>query len=355
VLERRDVPATFVSGTFSGSYSDTSAADRGTGTQTPDSGIITLVIVADSNGYVSGSAAITGYPEGTLTLPVEEGAEQPDGFISVSYQSPPQVAAETPTVHFAFDGTFSSGNSLTISDYAVSDDLNSPYWYTVSPTNSVVLSLVASTPTPAPMCYMYGDTGFVKTRGRSPSARSGIQSVPGSSPSEVDPSDIPVLNQEVVDFARQAAATGEKVGDGQCSNLAEAALMAANAKIYPPHGLKGQMGKDGRLKADPNENYQWGTLIARFTPGNVGGVTNLLPGDILQFRNVQFDLFYAEQHTAIVDQVETVGANTFVHILEQHTKGELVTARTLDFSEFRSRIAARGAFVWAYRPQPATP
>jgi hypothetical protein len=212
------------------------------------------------------------------------------------------------------------------------------------------------TPTPMPMCLMYSDTNPVETRGRLPHMHPATQLVNRFSSSEhLDASDIPALSQAVLNYARSQY--GARAGGGSCADLASEAVTAAHAKQFPPHGM---VNRHGKLVADPNENYVWGTNVGTFTPGSVGDVSNLLPGDILQMRHVEFErvvnripyTYHAEQHTAIVNAVN----GTSIEILEQHTSSAVhrpprffVTKNVIDFSGMLQGM------VWAYRPEPATP
>lgn len=73
------------------------------------------------------------------------------------------------------------------------------------------------------------------------------------------------LGRAVVKFARDQL--GKKVGDGQCANLAVAALKTAGAKDTHDFGISGV-----------DRDYRWGTLVERHE--------DVQPGDIVQFRKV---------------------------------------------------------------------
>ncbi|MDX1978808.1 MAG: hypothetical protein SFV51_00965 [Bryobacteraceae bacterium] len=64
---------------------------------------------------------------------------------------------------------------------------------------------------------------------------------------------------------------GDKVGDGQCVRLVEAALTQAGKKTTKDLGISGHTA-----------DYVWGTLVASHSSGSLDAV---LPGDIVQFRD----------------------------------------------------------------------
>lgn len=78
--------------------------------------------------------------------------------------------------------------------------------------------------------------------------------------------DSPALDAAVVRFCEEHA--GEKVGDGECSAVAEEALKAAGAKTSRDFGPTG-----------PDGEPVWGEPVERFE--------DVLPGDVLQFRDVK--------------------------------------------------------------------
>lgn len=98
--------------------------------------------------------------------------------------------------------------------------------------------------------------------------------------------DLPPLNAAVVRFCEEHA--GEKVGDGECSTLAEEALSAAGAKVPRDFGPGG-------------DEPVWGRPVER--------LDDALPGDVLQFRDVKIvvqapsgvrSMRFFPHHTAIV-------------------------------------------------------
>ena len=72
-----------------------------------------------------------------------------------------------------------------------------------------------------------------------------------------------LIRKKVSEFAKRKI--GFKVGTGECTDLAAIPLKEANAKSAADFG-----------KMTPNGNYVWGKEIR---------VQNVMPGDILQFRN----------------------------------------------------------------------
>lgn len=154
------------------------------------------------------------------------------------------------------------------------------------------------------------------------------------------------LRAQVVAFARQRV--GDRVGSGECFDLADRALRDAGARSAADFG-----------QVTPNGNYQWGTSI---------NLSQLRPGDIIQFRNYRFvrritradgswneDVQERPHHTAIVDHVDGGGAVT---VLEQNVpEGEAVTRCQLFFSNSQTNsegtqttITVHGRF-WFYQPQ----
>lgn len=126
--------------------------------------------------------------------------------------------------------------------------------------------------------------------------------------------ELPVTNQRIVDFVR--AHEGQKVGRGECWDLAAEALNAAGAKW--------------------NGAYDFGTLVDWKR-------NDVLPGDIVQFANVEIE--YREgnaisreqygQHTAVVMVVN--GRGDYV-IAQQNMRpiGKKVATGPLRMSNVRA-------------------
>lgn len=158
------------------------------------------------------------------------------------------------------------------------------------------------------------------------------------------------IGEQVVGYARNRR--GQVVGDGECFTLADNALRNAGARSAADYGT-----------VTPDADYVWGSAVA---------LSDLRPGDIIQFRNYRYDrevetshsdgssetnTDFQERphHTAIV---ERVGANGAVTVLEQNAPvGSAVTRSDLFFSdrddtsgERRTTIRVQGRF-WFYRPE----
>jgi hypothetical protein len=82
------------------------------------------------------------------------------------------------------------------------------------------------------------------------------------------------LGPQVAKFAQEQL--GKKVGDGQCSTLAAAAVKAAGGRHV---STLGPTGKDA--------NFVWGRRIVTLTPKS-DSAKDVKPGDIIQFRDVAF-------------------------------------------------------------------
>ncbi len=136
---------------------------------------------------------------------------------------------------------------------------------------------------------------------------------PTSTPMPTPTPQIPVINQKVVAFAESEV--GLEVGQGECTDLVEAAYAAAGAKSETVLGPTG-----------PDADYVWGTPVNTVTTANhsLGGV---LPGDVIQFRDVTLvhtttypngswftTTKTAEHHTAIVESV----SGSTIYVLEQN-------------------------------------
>jgi hypothetical protein len=159
------------------------------------------------------------------------------------------------------------------------------------------------------------------------------------------PPPLPPLNQKVVDFARKNL--GKPVGNGICITLAKDALEAAGAKRSNFR--------------EPNGDYVWGELVPDFK--------DVLPGDILQFRDASFKgqkslgggrkaTWFAtyDHHTAVVAKVERGGRlitiyqqNVAVQGKDESEKGNVQEA------ELRMESLQKGGWIKAYRPVPLDP
>ena len=76
----------------------------------------------------------------------------------------------------------------------------------------------------------------------------------------------PSMADQIVSYARRKR--GERVGDGECYTLVNRALSAADAKSARDYGT-----------VSPDADYVWGTSVT---------LTDLQPGDVIQFRDYTF-------------------------------------------------------------------
>lgn len=112
------------------------------------------------------------------------------------------------------------------------------------------------------------------------------------------------MAERIVSYARRQR--GERVGDGECFTLADRALRNADARSARGYGT-----------VTPDADYVWGTSVT---------LSDLRPGDVIQFRNYTYERVavtdddsgtsrdeHAEDcphHTAIVQSVDGNGAVT---------------------------------------------
>jgi hypothetical protein len=98
------------------------------------------------------------------------------------------------------------------------------------------------------------------------------------------------LSEKIVSFCAQSM--GKQVGPGECASLAEEAIVRA--------------GGQGRAQDSPNAgDYVWGKAVCIIESNGKAdaGVSDILPGDIIQLRDVVFDDGrLAPHHTAIVKE-----------------------------------------------------
>jgi hypothetical protein len=160
----------------------------------------------------------------------------------------------------------------------------------------------------------------------------------------------PNIADEVVSYVRRKR--GSRVGNGQCFTLVDRALQAAKAKSAADYGT-----------VTPDADYTWGTSVS---------LSDLKPGDVIQFRDYTFkktvvtdtgsstvtDEVEGERphHTAVVESVDGGGAVT---VLEQNAPdGSAVsrnhlyfTAGTTTSGNRTTTITVHGTF-WFYRSEP---
>jgi hypothetical protein len=165
---------------------------------------------------------------------------------------------------------------------------------------------------------------------------------PKSQKKQAEP--LPDLNAKVVEFAGKSV--GKPVGDGVCITLAVEALKEAGAKRYP---------------FDRSGDYVWGEPVADFK--------DVLPGDILQFRDAVFKgkkslgggrtlLWHAEypHHTAVVAKVERGGKLITIYHQNVAAEGRPESEKgNVQEGELRMEALQKGGWIKAYRPLPVEP
>jgi hypothetical protein len=135
----------------------------------------------------------------------------------------------------------------------------------------------------------------------------------------VKQSEVPTLNQQILDFAIKHV--GTQVGDGECWTLADAAMRSANA-THPT-------------------TYVWGRALR--------SKDRIFPGDIIQFTTVRlqngtwWETLGDPNHTAIVREVKSSGVYVILH--QNYGKpGKVVLELTINLN-----TKTAGEFV-IYRP-----
>ena len=142
------------------------------------------------------------------------------------------------------------------------------------------------------------------------------------------------INARVLQFATRHL--NQRVGRGECFDLADRALRAAGAQSAADYG-----------EITAHGDYQWGL-----------GVATPQPGDIIQFRNyrvdidnesgVGFETRGSPNHTAII---ASVGENGVVEVLEQNVYNVRKVKRNTLYLQSGRGIRVTGTFR-IYRPQP---
>lgn len=156
--------------------------------------------------------------------------------------------------------------------------------------------------------------------------------------------------ERVAAYARQRLT--QSVGNGQCFTLVDRALAGAHALSAADYG-----------EITPDADYTWGSPVA---------LSDLRPGDLIQFRDYAFTRTIVTDnasgtstsesegerphHTAIV---ERIGASGAVTVLEQNAPvGSPVSRNTLYFSsgtttsgDATTTVRVSGTW-WFYRAQP---
>jgi hypothetical protein len=159
---------------------------------------------------------------------------------------------------------------------------------------------------------------------------------------KAEPRPLPPLNEKVYEFAKSHL--GKPVGDGSCVTLAADALREAGARRVSFR--------------DPKGDYEWGEPVDDFK--------NVLPGDILQFRDA---IFHGQRslgggrttrwhqeyhhHTAIVARVERGGKVLTVYHQNVAVQGkDEAEKENVREGELRMDSLQKGGWVKAYRPLP---
>ena len=153
------------------------------------------------------------------------------------------------------------------------------------------------------------------------------------------------LNQRIVDFAK--ANIGQQVTNGECAALAFEALKHSGGKTKNAF-------KDFPAKGD----YVWGSFVYSLEikdgkpEEQVGKGMQILPGDIMQFRDAKFKgkkgkgtyIFSTPHHTAVITSVNT---NKDIGVLQQNIQGKkFVTEMTFHLNDLQT------GWVRIYRPVP---
>jgi hypothetical protein len=149
--------------------------------------------------------------------------------------------------------------------------------------------------------------------------------------------DSSTLGDKVVAFCKDHL--GQQVGDGQCAALAAQALKAAGAKV--------RAGPNSPDKGD----YVWGRQICLLeaTPDGLkvtGDFSQVLPGDIMQFRNTKFITAHFDHHTAVIEQIVNPDKRK-VQVLEQNIGG-----KTFVIEAFLPLNNLQEGWICIYRPLP---
>jgi hypothetical protein len=159
----------------------------------------------------------------------------------------------------------------------------------------------------------------------------------------------PSIADQIVGYARRQH--GSRVGSGQCFALVDTALRRAGAQSAADYGT-----------VTPDADYTWGTPVS---------LTDLRPGDVIQFRDYSFRSVVVTDtgsstvteelegerphHTAVVERVDGNGAVT---VLEQNaperspvTRTRLYfTAGTSTSGHRTTTVTVQGTF-WFFRPE----
>lgn len=164
------------------------------------------------------------------------------------------------------------------------------------------------------------------------------------------------LGDRVVAFCKQHR--GKRVGNGECSSLADAALRAAGARR---HGWGDRVGRGGggRGTDERGDDYQWGDFVCSVQREGTelkttGQFRDIRPGDIIQYRDVELagageDGPYtatARHHTAVVSAIQEDG---MLRIYHQNFNGR----RVVMADRLRAADLQQGRLSF-YHPIPRT-
>jgi hypothetical protein len=188
------------------------------------------------------------------------------------------------------------------------------------------------------------DDGTLSRTGSPPPGPIGLDSKGGSSKGGSA-----TMADQIVAYARQR--NGERAGDGECFTLVDRALRGAGAQSAADYG-----------RITPDADYVWGASV---------NLSELRPGDVVQFRNYRYErtditdddsgTTTREQteerlhHTAIVQSVDGDAAVT---VWEQNSPpGSAVRRIQLFFTNSSTSSGNRTTTIrvhgtsWFYRPQ----
>ncbi|MGH9139824.1 MAG: hypothetical protein ACRD3J_04155 [Thermoanaerobaculia bacterium] len=157
------------------------------------------------------------------------------------------------------------------------------------------------------------------------------------------------MADQILGYARRHR--GSRIGNGQCFTLVDRALRGAHAQSAADYG-----------SVSPDADYTWGTSVS---------LSDLQPGDVIQFRDYTFHKVVVTEsdsatttdeldgdrphHTAVVESVDGHGAVT---VLEQNApEGSAVTRNQLYFTggswtsgHRTTTVTVHGTF-WFFRPE----
>jgi hypothetical protein len=144
------------------------------------------------------------------------------------------------------------------------------------------------------------------------------------------------LGDRIVDFC--AAHFGQRVGNGQCAGLATRALRAAGASRRSPDF------------PGPGD-YVWGrqVLLVEATPDGprfTGQLSDVEPGDVIQYRDARFITAHWGHHTAVVESLDLNRQD--LHVYQQNAGHRQYVTRGLVHVALLSH-----GWMRIYRPRPA--